>query len=175
MSPLSTSALPQLPSKSKQKMTEQVFPGTSPEQRQWRRDATAQLVTSDVFTSHPPHSSRAGPSGLGCGVPLLAYDTNQPALPGLPLWQNLTSNDHCGCLFYGLTAEYQGRAAGLLAVLLSANLSSSEGLCLVNKRDLAALSCPQVPLNIPVKGNQNTLKKLNVWFIILKMLFVYRV
>jgi len=45
------------------------------------------------------------PSGLKRGVPLVAYNTNQPPLPALPLWQNLTSNDYCGCLFYGLAAE----------------------------------------------------------------------
>ena len=82
---------------------------------------TARPVTADVVTSHPPHSSRAGPSGLKRGVPVVAYDTNQPPLTALPLWQNLTSNDYCGCLFM---ASLLSTRAGLLAVLLPANLSS---------------------------------------------------
>lgn len=135
------------------------------------RTDTAWLSLRHV-TLHPPHSSRSGPSGE---VALGPYDANQPPLPALPLWQNLTSYDYYGYLFHTLTAENQGMATLLLAILYPTNLNSSEGVHLINKRDLAALSCPQVPPDVPVKGNQNTLKKLNVWFIIFKMLFVYRV
>lgn len=42
-------------------------------------------------------------------------------------------------------------------------------------KDVAAFSCYQVPLKVPVKGNQKALKKLNVWLIIFKMLFAYSV
>lgn len=104
------------------------------------------------------------------GTPV-AYNTNQTPLPALLLWQNLTSNDILWV--YGLWTPCSVLRQGTCSP--GSPLTSKPKLCLVNKRDVAALSCPQVPLNVPVKANQNTLKKLNVWFIIFKMLFVYRV
>lgn len=109
MSPPSTSALPQLPSK--QKMMEQGFPGTSPGQQCQRRHVTQPDWWQQMLSPHilPLAQSQ---SALKHGVLLVAYDTSQPPLPGLPLWQSLTHNDYSGCLFVGVTAGCQGRAPG---------------------------------------------------------------